>query len=157
MFVAENGTKTAVRWAMVPVQGVAPAAGYVEDPNYLFRRLTDDIQSRALRWRLVVTVAGSRDVIDDASQGWAEDDRQIDAGTLTVTTVGSEEGGPCTGITFDPLILPQGIAPSGDPVLSARSAVYMRSFAARSGEKPAAPAVSPISGAASGDAEGKQS
>ncbi|MBF0850966.1 catalase family peroxidase [Gluconobacter sp. R75690] len=157
LFVAVNGAKTAVRWSMVPLQPVTPADAQVDDHDYLFRHLIDDLHAHPLQWRLMVTVAGNHDVIDDPSQGWADDDRRIEAGTLTLTTVESEEGGPCTGITFDPLVLPQGIRPSGDPILQARSAAYMRSFAARSGEKPPVPAITPTMTAAPGGAEGKKS
>ncbi|WP_029605656.1 catalase family peroxidase [Kozakia baliensis] len=157
LFVAKDGTKTAVRWSMVPSQPVTPIDVHADDHDYLFRQLIDDIHAHPLQWRLVVTVAGNHDVIDDPSQGWADDERRIDAGTLTLTTVESEESGPCTGITFDPLVLPKGITPSGDPILQARSAAYMRSFAARSGEKPPVPAITPTMTAAPGGAEGKKS
>lgn len=143
LFVAANGTKTAVRWAMVPVRPVMPADGHADDHDYLFRQVIDDIHAHPLQWHLMVTVAGDGDAVDDPSRTWARDDRQIDAGTLTLTTIESEEGGPCTGITFDPLVLPVGMAPSGDPILPARSAAYMRSFFLRSGERAAAPAVTP--------------
>jgi len=157
LFVAKDGRETAVRWAMVPLQPVTPVDAHADDHDYLFRQLVDDIHAHPLQWRLMVTVAGNHDVIDDPSQGWADDDRQIDAGTLTLTTVESEKGGPCTSITFDPLVLPQGIAPSGDPILPARSATYMRSFAARSGEKPPMPDITPTVAAAPNGAEGKKS
>lgn len=157
LFVAKDGMKTAVRWSMVPLQPVTRADAHADDHDYLFRQLINEIHAHPLQWRLMVTVAGNHDVIDDPSQGWADDDQQIDAGTLTLTTVESEEGGPCTGITFDPLVLPHGIAPSGDPILQARSAAYMRSFAARSGEKRSVPAVTPTMTATPGGAEGKKS
>ena len=38
-------------------------------------------------------------------------------------------------INFDPLVLPDGIAPSDDPLLSARSAVYSQSYTRRAGEQ----------------------
>jgi catalase len=40
----------------------------------------------------------------------------------------SEDSGRCTAINYDPLVLPAGIEPSDDPLLSALSAVYTRSF-----------------------------
>jgi catalase len=46
----------------------------------------------------------------------------------------SENDGPCTNVNYDPLVLPDGIAPSNDPLLSARSAAYARSFTLRAGE-----------------------
>ncbi|WP_418610331.1 catalase family peroxidase [Gluconobacter cerinus] len=143
ILVAADGSKTAVRWAMMPMQPVEPSNGKVRDHDYLFRKLIGDIHEHPLQWRLMVTVAGTHDVIDDPSQIWARDDRMVDAGTLTLASIESEDGGPCTGITFDPLILPTGIEPSGDPILQVRSAAYMRSFLLRSGEKRGPSAVTP--------------
>ena len=48
--------------------------------------------------------------------------------------VESEAAGNCRDVNFDPLMLPSGIAPSDDPLLVARSAVYAASFARREGE-----------------------
>lgn len=56
-------------------------------------------------------------------------------GTLTIDNVKDEAHGSCRDINFDPLVLPDGIAPSDDPLLSARSAVYAVSFRRREGEK----------------------
>lgn len=135
VLVAADGTKTAVRWAMIPMQPVKPDDGKTGDHEYLFRKLIDDIHGAPLHWRLMMTVAGAHDVINDPSQIWALNDQTIDAGTLTLNSIGSEDGGPCTSITFDPLVLPPGIQPSNDPILQVRSAAYMRSFSLRSGEK----------------------
>ncbi|KXV44378.1 catalase family peroxidase [Gluconobacter roseus] len=143
VLVAADGTRTAVRWAMIPMQSVEPGDGKTGDRDYLFRKLIGDIHDHPLQWHLVITVAGAHDVINDPSQIWAQDDQTVDAGTLTLNSIESEEGGPCTGITFDPLILPPGIQPSDDPILQVRSAVYMRSFSLRSGEKRSPSAVTP--------------
>ncbi|MCH4090492.1 catalase family peroxidase [Acetobacter sp.] len=155
LFVDNRGTKTAVRWAMVPVQTTTPPEGHADDHNYLFHRLIEDIHARPLQWHLMVTVAGSHDPVADPSQAWAAEDRQVDAGLLTLNTVESEEDGACTGITFDPLVLPAGIAPSADPILQARSGTYMRSFSLRSGEKAPVPAITPAMTMAAIDREEK--
>jgi catalase len=48
--------------------------------------------------------------------------QRVDAGTLTLDTVSSEDGpGACTDINYDALVLPPGIEASDDPILSARS------------------------------------
>jgi catalase len=54
---------------------------------------------------------------------------------VTIDRVSSEDGGSCADVNFDPLVLPSGIEPSDDPLLSARSAAYSRSFTLRAGEK----------------------
>jgi catalase len=62
---------------------------------------------------------------------------------LTLDRVEAEEFSPATDINFDPLTLPAGMAPSDDPVLSARSAVYARSFTRRTGETKQPSAITP--------------
>lgn len=54
---------------------------------------------------------------------------------MTIDKVSSEDTGPCAYVNYDPLVLPSGIAPSDDPLLSARSAAYSRSFTLRAGEE----------------------
>ena len=67
----------------------------------------------------------------------------MDLGTLTLERVDSDETSPATDINFDPLVLPAGIAPSDDPLLSARSAVYSQSFTRRAGEAKQPSAITP--------------
>lgn len=64
-------------------------------------------------------------------------------GTLTLSDATPEEAGNCRDVNFDPLVLPDGIAPSDDPLLSARSAAYARSFTRRAGEETSPSAVAP--------------
>lgn len=91
----------------------------------------------------MITIAQPGDPTDDAALPWPPDRRRIDAGTLTINQIESEDTSPARNINFDPLVLPDGIAPSDDPLLSARSAVYMRSFTRREGERKSPSAVSP--------------
>jgi catalase len=70
----------------------------------------------------------------DPTLPWPPDRRTIDAGTLTLTTIETEAAGNARDINFDPLVLPDGIEPSDDPLLSARSAVYAASYRARTGQ-----------------------
>jgi catalase len=53
---------------------------------------------------------------------------------VTIDVVQTEAPGNARDINFDPLVLPDGIAASDDPLLSARSSVYARSFTRRAGE-----------------------
>jgi catalase len=87
---------------------------------------------------MVVTIAAFGDPVDDATKAWPADRQQVDVGMLTIDHAQAEETGACRNITFDPLILPAGIAPSADPLLPARSAVYAVSLTRRDGE-PAEP------------------
>jgi catalase len=144
-FINSAGTSTPVRWVMVPEQpfeaaGAAPAA---QDKNYLFDALIAAIHRRPLRWHLIVIIGQPGDPTNDASVAWPEGREKVDVGVLTLDRVESDETSAATGINFDPLVLPAGIAPSDDPLLSARSAVYSQSFTRRAGEPKQPSAITP--------------
>ena len=138
------GRHTPARWSMVPDAPFQPRlAQKPADPNFLFDALAARLARGPLRWHLVLTLGAAGDPTDDATQPWPADRRRIDAGTLTVTALAVEAPGNCRDINFDPLVLPDGIAPSDDPLLSARSAAYSVSFTRRAGEAKTASAVQP--------------
>ena len=58
----------------------------------------------------------------------------FERGRQRFDAVQTEAPGNARDINFDPLVLPDGIAASDDPLLSARSSVYARSFTRRAGE-----------------------
>jgi catalase len=136
-FINASGTVVWGRWSMVPVQPFDPAdAAHSDsaDTNYLFDALISQIHQHPLQWHLVITLAQPGDPTDDATLPWPADRKQVDVGTLTIDDVESDDTSPARDINFDPLVLPNGIAASDDPLLSARSAVYMRSYTARESE-----------------------
>jgi catalase len=145
-FVDASGTSIPVRWSMVPAQQfeAASTSGTAQgDKNYLFYGLIASIVQHPLQWHLIVTLGQPGDRTNDASIPWPEGREQVDVGTLTLDSVESEETSPARDINFDPLVLPAGIVPSDDPLLSARSAVYSQSFTRRAGEKKEPSAISP--------------
>jgi catalase len=143
--VDANGTSIPVRWTLVPVQPFVAAdpAAPPTDKNYLFDGLIASIHQHPLQWRLMLIVGQPGDSTNDPSSPWPDTREQVDAGTLTVYTIESEETSPTRDINFDPMVLPAGIAPSDDPFLSARSAVYSQSFTRRAGEKKEPSAITP--------------
>ena len=145
LFKNAQGAVVPVRWSMVPVQPFEPigmADPGMGDKNYLFKALIASIHSHPLRWRLVLTVGRPGDPTNDATIAWPPDRQQIDVGTLTIDRVESEDTSPARDINFDPLVLPDGMAASDDPLLSARSATYSQSFTRREGEHKEPSAVS---------------
>ena len=100
-------------------------------------------QQHPLQWRLIITIGQPSDPTNDATIPWPDTREQVDVGTLTLDDVESDYNGPCRNINVDPLVLPDGMAPSDDPLLSARSAVYSQSFTRRAGEKKLPSAVTP--------------
>jgi len=138
-FVNAARVSTPVRWAMEPLQPIvaeAPAQGAHADKNHLFDDMIAQLRQHPLKWRLLVTIGQPGDPTSDATQPWPMERQRVDAGTLTLDAVSSEDGpGACTDINYDPLVLPPGIEASDDPLLSARSAAYARSFTLRAEER----------------------
>jgi catalase len=130
-FVNASGARTPVRWSLTPLQQALPPAS---GPNGLFDALERQLRAGTLRWRLVLTVGEASDPTNDATLPWPADRRTVDAGTLTLDSVQADAAGTARDINFDPLVLPAGIEPSDDPLLSARSAVYAASYRRRTGE-----------------------
>ncbi len=130
-FVNATGARTPVRWSLTPLQQALPAS---TGPNALFDALVRQLRTGPLRWRLVLAVGAAADPTHDATLPWPADRRSVDAGLLTLDSVGTDARGNARDINFDPLVLPTGIEPSDDPLLSARSAVYAASYRRRTGE-----------------------
>jgi catalase len=131
-FVNDEGVRTPVRWAFVPMQAALPPLPGTT--NSLFDALVRQMRSGSLQWRLLLTVGQPEDPVTDATLPWPSERRTIDAGVLTLTNIETEASGNARDVNFDPLVLPDGIEPSDDPLLSARSAVYGASYRARTGE-----------------------
>jgi catalase len=120
----------------------ASTASAPQDKNYLFDALIAQIH-RKPQWHLIVIIGQPGDPTNDASIAWPAEREQVDVGTLTLDRVESDQNSPATDINFDPLVLPAGIAPSDDPLLSARSAVYSQSYTRRAGETKQPSAITP--------------
>lgn len=138
-FTDRTGVVHPVRWSFVPdapFEALDKASLAKLPPNFLFDDIIARLAKGPVRWHMMITVAEPGDPLDDATKVWPADRRSIDVGTLEIVRSSPEEGGACRNITFDPLILPQGISPSRDPLLAARSAVYASSLARRDGEAP---------------------
>lgn len=134
-FTSGAGSSVPVRWRFVPRDPVTPAGGaHPPGRDYLFRALIDRAAAGPLHWDLHLIVGRSGDPTDDATTPWPPDRRVVTAGTLTLDALQTEAAGNARDVNFDPLVLPSGIGPSDDPLLSARSAVYAESYTRRSGE-----------------------
>ncbi|MGF6916119.1 catalase [Paraburkholderia sp. 40] len=136
LFTDAHGTTRAVRWAVVPDTPYAPiTAAQQAEKNFLAADLDERLQHGPLRWHLLLTVAQPGDPTSDATLQWPDDRQRVDAGTLVIERTTSQEDGACRDINFDPTIVPDGIAPSDDPLLAARSAAYAQSFQRRTREE----------------------
>ena len=134
-FTNNAGEIVPVRWSVIPQDAGTPVApGPTRGKDYLFDDLIRTLAQRPLNWRLVLTIGEPGDPTNDATKPWPQSRRSIDAGTITITAVQTEQAGNARDINFDPLVLPDGITASDDPLPAARSAVYARSFTRRAEE-----------------------
>jgi catalase len=125
----DKGVTVPVRWAAVPQQNTRPdVPAPAAQKDYLFDALIDTVARGPVKWRLILTIGAPDDPTNDATKPWPDSRQKIDAGTITIDAVQTEAAGNARDINFDPLVLPDGLAASDDPLLSARSAVYARSF-----------------------------
>lgn len=123
-----------VRWQFTPEQGTV---GLTDDQ---MKSMPDDFLAAELRQRVSAApvvfdfklqLAEAGDPVTDPTQVWPDSRRVVPAGRLVIDAVQAEGGGACDKITFNPLVLPQGIKPSADPVLLARPAPYALSLGRR--------------------------
>ncbi|MDH6193726.1 catalase [Mycobacterium frederiksbergense] len=144
----DQGQTTAIRWTAVPLQAAQPEVRIPNgDRNALFDALIDTVSLGPISWQLLLTLADPTDPTHDATLPWPADRPTIEAGTITIDTVQTEAPGNARDINFDPMVLPAGLAPSDDPLPSARSAVYARSFNRRARE-PKSPSAVVVPGGA---------
>lgn len=136
-----HGVKRFVRWDVVPDRPWRPVEARAQiDPDFLSHDLVTQLAKGPLRWHLVLNMAMPGDPIDDSTQQWSDSPQRarIDAGTVVIDRAQAQIDGPCRDITYDPTILPDGLAPSADPLLAARSSTYGVSFDRREKEEAAA-------------------
>lgn len=132
-FVGSNGDDVWGRLIMEPLAGTVllDAEQEVSLPDaFLAAELDARSQAGEAQFALFIQPAGPGDSLVDPSQVWSDNggDR-IELGRLNVQAVTSEL--LCDRGVFDPLRLPEGIEPSDDPVLKARSAAYSVSLERR--------------------------
>jgi catalase len=108
--------------------------------DFLEQDLVQRLAAGPLRWQLNITLANPGDPVNDASKAWPEDRKVLNAGTLVLERTQSQDDGECRDINYDPLILPNGIEGSEDPLLAARSAAYASSYLRRTSEVSQLPA-----------------
>ncbi|WP_024803239.1 catalase family peroxidase [Nocardia sp. BMG51109] len=132
----DDGRTVPVRWHLEP-EGPAPST----PPGALFDPLVSEIKKGPLRWTMVLVIGEPGDPTHDATKQWPAERRRIAVGTVVVDAVRTESGDNVQQVNFDPLVLPNGIAPSDDPLLQARSASYAESYRRRAAENGGAGAV----------------
>jgi len=127
-FTSKDGVSRYGRYRIIPEAGndhLDDAAVAARGPNYLFDELEDRIAQGPIRFRVLVQLANDEDVVDDATIHWPEDRTVLELGTITLTEPVPDNAHEQKTIIFDPIPRLDGIAPSEDPLLELRAAVYL--------------------------------
>ena len=138
-FVNAGGTKQFGKWIFEPVggvQGLTDDEAKAKGPSFLFDDLRQRVKDGKVAFHFNLELAQPGDRIDNATVPLPEGRKKVTLGTLKLTSVSEDAGGPCLGITYNPMILPKGVEASADPMLAARAAPYAISLGRRLTEGP---------------------
>lgn len=122
-----QGASRFVRWQFVPEAGsLGLSDEQLKDlPNdFLADELRQRVARTPVRFDYQLQLADAGDNLLDPTQAWPDNRQRLSAGRLVIDRVEAGAGGACDRLTFNPLVTPQGIVPSADPVLNARAAAY---------------------------------
>ena len=103
------------------------AAVATKSANFLFDELAARVAKGPIKFRILVQLANNGDVVDDATVHWPENRTQLELGTISLTAPVPDSDHEQKQIIFDPIPRVDGIAPSADPLLEVRAAVYLMS------------------------------
>jgi catalase len=126
-FVNAKGVRQFGKWIFEPVGGTRSLSddeAKAKGPNFLFSDLRERVASGGVAFDFNLQLAQPGDRIDSAVVPLPEDRRKVTLGRLTIKSVTADAGGECLTITYNPVVLPKGVEPSADPMLSARAAPY---------------------------------
>ncbi len=113
---------------------IVPAAGLVHLSNdetkakgaeYLFDEIRQRLSAGPIKFEVRTQLADAGDIVDDATIHWPADRRVETLGTLELTELVADDAAEQKTIIFDPVPRLEGIAPSDDPLLELRAAVYL--------------------------------
>jgi catalase len=130
VFVDKVGRRQAFRFQIVPVAGtlhMTAAQATAQKPNFLIDELGPRLARQPVRFKLTAFLAQSGDAVDDATKPWPDNRRSIDLGTITLNKVIPAD----KALGFLPENLVEGIEPSGDPLIKARTQAYVVSYGRR--------------------------
>lgn len=129
-----KGESRFVRYAMksvAPEASLSPEQAKQQGPNYLSKEIKKRLADGPVQFDYVAQVAEAGDPTDDGTKIWPADRKRVKLGRLTVTKLVPDSDAAQRKLLFDPAHVTLGIAPSDDPVITARSQAYAISYAKR--------------------------
>lgn len=128
LFDRPDGTVSPARWIFEPRAGRAGlTAQALQDrsDSFLDDELATRLASHPAEWRVLLQIPEAVDPLHNPTVAWPDSRETIEVGRLVIdhlveTTLGDDRD--C--FVFDPVHLPIGIRPAGDPIFSSRSEAY---------------------------------
>ena len=116
------------RYRILPMAGLrhlSPEQAAGSRPGYLGDELRERLARGAAGFRLRGQLAEPGDPIEDGSRSWPPERPTLELGVLSVRALAPPDDPARHGLRFVPTSLAGGIAPSGDPMLLARTRAYL--------------------------------
>ncbi len=138
-FVNAGGAKQFGKWIFEPtggLQGLSDDEAKAKGSSFLFDDLRQRVKDGKVAFNFNLELAQAGDKIDSATVPLPEGRKKVNMGTLRVTSVSEDGGGPCLTITYNPMVMPKGVEASADPMLPARAAPYAVGLGRRLSEGP---------------------
>ncbi len=136
-FTNAKGETRYGRYRIIPVTGeqhLASEEAGKQAPDYLMTELPSRLGKAEAKYRIMLQLANPGDPIEDPTVVWPDDREQLELGVLTLKSMVADSLQAEKNIMYNPLLLPEGIAPTNDPILLARPGSYAVSFGRRLGQ-----------------------
>jgi catalase len=127
-FTNKDGVSRYGRYTIVPEPGeehLDAATAAAKRPDYLFNELNERLAKGPIKFKITVQVAEDGDVVNDATAHWPAERKVVELGTIALTSTVANHAHEQKRIIFDPIPRLDGTAPSDDPLLELRAAVYL--------------------------------
>jgi len=129
-FINSAGASQHVRYRILPDAGneyLDAEGAAAKGPNFLMEELAERLAGGPIKMNIWGQIANEGDVVDDATEHWPAERRQILLGVAVLTGTVPENEAEQRRIIFDPIPRVEGIEPSADPLLEPRADVYLMS------------------------------
>ncbi len=126
-FVNSRNDKQWGKWIFQPVGGVQTLTddeARAKGATFLFADLRERAAAGKVAFDFNLELAQAGDKIDSAVVPLPEGRKKVTLGRLVIKSVAADATGDCLTITYNPMVLPKGVEPSTDPMLSGRAAPY---------------------------------
>ncbi len=137
-FTNAEGVGRFGRYRIVPEAGndhLDDEATKAKGADYLIEEIGQRVAAGPVAFKLLVQLADAGDVVDDATIHWPESREVVELGRIELTALVADNAAEQQQIIFDPIPRVEGIAPSDDPLLELRAAIYLISGRRRRGAK----------------------